>query len=77
LSSTLSQKGNCWIYDNATVKEGAEIYDNAKIKDNATVGGMKCWVFDDAIVSGCDVWDCEISGKAFVDYDVEDKEITK
>ena len=77
LSSTLSQKGNCWIYDDATVKEGAEIYGNAKIKDVAVVGGMKCQVSGDAIVSGCDVWDCKISGKAFVDYDIEDEEITE
>ena len=77
LSSTLSQEGNCWIYDDATVKEGAKIYNNAKIKDCAVVGGMKCQVSGDAIVSRCDVWDCEISGKAYVDYDVEDKEITE
>jgi hypothetical protein len=48
LSSKLSQKGNCWIYDDATVKEGAEIYGNAKIKDNAIDG--KSAIYGDSII---------------------------
>lgn len=33
----LSQSGDCWIYDNATVCGYATIRDNAKVCDNATI----------------------------------------
>lgn len=33
----LSQKGDCWIYDNATVFKNAHISDNASVHDEASV----------------------------------------
>ena len=50
----LSQKGDCWIYDNAKVHFKAFIYDNAIVKDNATVGGS-AQIYGNAIVEG-KVW---------------------
>jgi hypothetical protein len=35
----LSQKGDCWIYDNVKVYDDAIIYDNAKVYGNANVFG--------------------------------------
>ena len=35
----LSQKGNCWIYDNAIVYENAKIYENAGIYNNVNIHG--------------------------------------
>ena len=35
----LSQEGNCWVYDNATVCGDARIYGNARIRGNAEVYG--------------------------------------
>lgn len=33
----LSQKGNCWIYDNAIVRDNAKIHGNARIHENARI----------------------------------------
>ena len=33
----LSQYGDCWIYDNAVVRDNAKIYNNAVVRDNARV----------------------------------------
>ena len=41
----LSQKGNCWVYDNAKVRGNARVYGNALVYKNARVYG-------DAYVSG-------------------------
>lgn len=35
--NNLSQFGDCWIYDNAVVRDNAKIYNNAVICDNARV----------------------------------------
>ena len=35
--NNLSQLGDCWIYDNAVVRDNAKIYNNAVIRDNAVV----------------------------------------
>ncbi len=37
--ANLSQEGNCWVYDDASVLENAQVYGNASIKDNARVSG--------------------------------------
>lgn len=53
--SNLSQKGNCWICDNAkvfddaTIYNNAEIYGNARVYDNAEVSG-DAKVFSDAVI---------------------------
>lgn len=59
--ANLSQEGNCWIYDDASVLEDAQVYGNASIKDNACVSGNAkvCWR---ATVSG----NAKISGKVIV-----------
>ena len=35
--NNLSQLGDCWIYDNAVVRDNAKFYNNAVIRDNAVV----------------------------------------
>lgn len=69
----LSQRGNCWIYDNAVVysnakvygnavvREDAKIYDNVKVCGNAEVYG-NAKVYDDALV--CE--DAQVYGYAWV-----------
>lgn len=64
----LSQKGKCWIYDNAKVYDNARVCDNAKVFGSARVfGRAEVWgsaevfgnakVFDDAKVYGnAEVW---------------------
>ena len=46
----LSQKGNCWIYDTALVKNYARVLGNAWIMNTATVSG-RAIVCDDTIIS--------------------------
>ena len=41
----LSHNGNCWVYDNAQVCEGAWIFGNARVYGNAEVYGNS-WVFE-------------------------------
>ena len=53
----LSQKGNCWIYDNAWVCENARVLDNARVHGESHISGNavvkdNARVFDDARVSG-------------------------
>lgn len=45
----LSQLGDCWIYDNAVVRDNARIFDYAIIRDNAVVRG-EVRIFDNVIV---------------------------
>lgn len=45
----LSQKGICWIYDNAWVHGNAKVYDSAKVYGNAEVGD-NAWVCGNAKV---------------------------
>ena len=47
----LSQKGNCWVYNEAVVRENAKITENARIYDKAKVCGY-AQIFGDAKVSG-------------------------
>lgn len=51
----LSQEGDCWIYDTASVLEDAQVYGNASIRNYACVSG-------NAKVCGC----ATVSGKANV-----------
>ena len=49
----LSQKDDCWVYDNARVCDDAIVYDNAVVYDNAEVFGNaevygKAMVYDNA-----------------------------
>ena len=37
--SNLSQEGNCWIYDDATICGEAKIYGNAQVRNNAHIDG--------------------------------------
>ena len=53
----LSQEGDCWISNNATVYDDATVYDEAIVCDNATVYGRAkvygdCWICGDDVV--CD-----------------------
>lgn len=69
----LSQRGNCWIYDNAVVYSNAKVYGNAvvredaKIYDNVKVCG-NARVYDNATISSnanvCD--NAMVRGKANV-----------
>lgn len=38
----LSQKGNCWIYDDAMVFDDARVYDDVQVYDNAQIYGKAC-----------------------------------
>ena len=46
----LSQKGNCWVFDNAWVCGNAKVFGNAWVYDNARVCGA--WVYGNAVVCG-------------------------
>lgn len=46
----LSQKGKCWVYDEATISDKARVCGKAKIHRNAHVSG-KAKVFGNAIVT--------------------------
>ncbi|WP_245257372.1 hypothetical protein [Bartonella vinsonii] len=35
--SNLSHDGNCWVYDNAYVLDGAKVYGDAYVSENAKV----------------------------------------
>lgn len=55
--TNLSQKGNCWVFDNAKVYGDAIVYGNAKVKDNAEIyGNVMVWenakIFDNANIFG-------------------------
>lgn len=55
--SNLSQKGDCWVGDNARVYEESIVRDNARVYGNATVYGNaeireNAEIFDNAVV--CD-----------------------
>lgn len=56
--SNLSQEGDCWIYDEAKVYDGAVIEGNAQIRNNAIVRDKskvdgEAQVLDFAIIEGC------------------------
>ena len=65
----LSQRGDCWVYDDAVVYGNAEVYDDAKVFEDARIyGNAKVFgnteVFDNAKVCG----NAEVYGNAKV-YD--------
>ena len=60
----LSQYGDSWVYDNATVRGNAKVYDNATVRGNATVYDDAV-VYDNATVCG----NATISGNAVVSGD--------
>ena len=67
--TNLSQKGNCWIFNDAKVFDNAIVYDDAKVSDDAEVYG-NAKVYDKANVYN-DAWafgNAEIFGDANV-YD--------
>lgn len=47
----LSQEGNCWVYDEAKVHNGAKVFDNARVYGNATVSDW-ARICDGAVVYG-------------------------
>ncbi|MDK4497888.1 hypothetical protein MVQ25_07795 [Fusobacterium necrophorum] len=49
--SNLSQKGNCWVYDDSCVCEGARVFDDSIIDYGAVVCG-KAKISETAKVSG-------------------------
>ena len=63
--NNLSQKGKCWVYDDARVNGCALVYNNAKIRNNAKIYGY-AMVFDNAeITNNANVYDnSSISGNA-------------
>ena len=74
----LSQDGNAWIFDNATVYDNARVGGDAKVRDNARVGdnakvrdnawvGENAWVNGDALVGG-DAW---VNGNSLVGGNAE------
>lgn len=58
----LSRYGDCWIYDDAIVREKAIISDNAKIKDQAMIFGL-AEISGDAII--CDTVQVKDRSKVF------------
>lgn len=63
----LSQEGDCWIYDTASVLEDAQVYGNASIRNYACVSGNakvkgEAVIQDYARVHG----NCVIDGKAII-----------
>ena len=65
----LSQKGECWIYNNAMVYNNAKIYNNAKMYDNAEM-------FHDAIIdNNAQIYgESVICGNAHISGNVEIQE---
>ena len=63
----LSQLGDCWIYDNAVVRDNAKIYNNAVIRDYATVcHDARIWG-DSKILNYCQIYgNVEVCGDAVV-----------
>ena len=63
----LSQLGDCWIYDNAVVRDNAKIYNNAVIRDYATVcHDARIWA-NSKILNHCHIYgNVEVCGDAVV-----------
>ena len=73
--SNLSQRGDCWVYDDAMVCGNADVYGNAKVYDDALVCDDaqvydNAEVYNNARIYGCAFvyGDAEVFGDAFV-YD--------
>ena len=59
--NNLSQKGSCWIYDNAKISDFASIYDHAIINGTARICDSAI-IFGDVVISDSAV----ISGSAII-----------
>lgn len=77
----LSQKGNCWVANNAKVYDNARIYDNAivcgeaKVYNNAKVHDYACVEDESSVYGNADVFnEALIYDKAKVNYKVIDNE---
>ena len=55
----LSQDGNCWIYNDATVEDDAQVCGNARVRDHAQV-----------LVRACISGNAQVSGHAYITNDV-------
>lgn len=64
--NNLSHRENCWVYNDAIVKDKAVIEGNAKILDNAEVS-EKAVISNNAIVKDCAL----VSDYAFVGYNAK------
>ena len=65
--NNLSQKGNCWVYENAKVSGSARVYEDAWVSDSSLVSG-NARVSGDALISGT-AWiyeNAKVSGNAIV-----------
>lgn len=77
----LSQKGDCWIYDEAVAEEQTRVYENAKLKGNANMWGWNYSNSDEpntllhgnAVIDGyVNFSGGEVSGNARVEGDFAD-----
>lgn len=64
--TNLKQDGNCWIYDNSIVFDGAEISENAIIKGSALIFLNSKISGDVEIVGNVKIGDSKITGKCVV-----------
>ena len=63
----LSQLGDCWIYDNAVVRDNAKIYNNAVIRDYASVcDNARIWGDSKILNYGQVYGNAEVCGDAVV-----------
>ena len=56
----LSQKGNCWIYNNVKILDRSKVQDNVVIKDNVIIK-------NNVIING----NTFINGNCVVDFDID------
>ena len=65
--SNLSQRGNCWVFDNAKVYENAKVYDNAEVFGSSKVLNNARVYSDAKILENARVYDnAEVCGSAIV-----------
>ena len=63
----LSQLGDCWIYDNAVVRDNAKIYNNAVIRDYARVcDNARIWGDSKILNYGQVYGNAEVCGNAII-----------
>lgn len=63
----LSQEGNCWIYDKATVMDNAQVSGNAQVRDDETLISGNAKIRDNAYISA----NAQVYGNAEVFDDAE------
>ena len=65
--NNLSQLGDCWIYDNAVVRDNAKIYNNAVIRDYARVcDNARIWGDSKILNYGQVYGNAEVCGNAII-----------